>query len=106
AGQEAISYLRVSVARSQVLLLKSRGAELVEFRRVAHRKRLGLVGEAGQGRQSEDPVDRLDHGVMVALGVRDGVRPRIGRNEDQRDANSPGKRLAVGAVGEDTWRDV
>ena len=92
AGQEAIRYLRVYVAGSQALLLESRGAELVERRRVAHRERLGLVGEAGEGRQSEDRVDRLDHGVMIALHVRDGVRPRIGRDEDQRHADSPGKR--------------
>ena len=106
ARQQAVGDRRVDVARSKVLLLESRWAKLVELRGVASRERLRLVGQAGERGQTEDRVDRLDHRVVIALDVRDGVRPRVGGDQDQGHADAAGERQSVGAIGQDAWRDV
>ena len=106
ARQQAVGYRRVDVARSEVLLLESGGANRLNSGELPAASACASSGRLARAGRPKIVVDRLDHRVMIALDVRDGVRPRIGRDEDQRHADSPGKRQTVRAVGEDARRDV
>ena len=100
----------VLVARPEILLLEVRRTvglrESVEGRRIARRQRRLLVRQARQSRQPEDRVDRLDHRVVVALGVRDRAGAGEGRDQHQRDAHAARQRQAVRPVGQNARRHV
>ena len=75
-GKKIARYGRVDVAGPQIIL--NDAIWTVERRRASRRERLRLVGQVRERGQSEDGVDRLDHRVVVAFDMGDGMNARIG----------------------------
>ena len=64
------------------------------------------AGQTSTAEATEDRVDRLDHRVVVALGVRNGAGAGIGRDQQQRNTDAARQRQAIRAVGQDLRRHV
>ena len=74
--QEIIRGRRIDVARPKIILNET--IWTIERRRVARGERIRLIGQTGKRGKSKERVDRLDHGIVVPLGMGDGMHARIG----------------------------